>query len=267
MSLLLEGKTAVVTGAGAGIGRAIARAFAMEGAGVIVAEKNPESGQRVATELANLGPPGQFVPLDVTDMDSVRAAMQGVLEREGCIDILVNNAYPTMAYAPSHIHELPEDRLRTSMNAGFFAAVAAMQLVFPAMRRGGYGRVINLCSLNGVNAHKYTADYNSAKEALRAYTRTAAAEWARYGITANVICPGAATTPYKALADFNPGMAEDLKKTVPMGRMGDLEKDIAPVAVFLASQMAGYMTGNTLFVDGGGHINGVPWDPGVVDSA
>ena len=267
MSVLLEGKTAVVTGAGAGIGRAIARAFAMEGADVIVAEKNPESGQRVATELANLGPPGQFVPLDVTDMDSVRAAMQGVLEREGCIDILVNNAYPTMACAPSHIHELAEDRLRTSMNAGFFAAVAAMQLVFPAMRRGGYGRVINLCSLNGVNAHKYTADYNSAKEALRAYTRTAAAEWARYGITANVICPGAATTPYQALADFNPGMAEDLKKTVPMGRMGDPEKDIAPVAVFLASQMAGYMTGNTLFVDGGGHINGVPWDPGVADLA
>ena len=82
MSVLLEGKTAVVTGAGAGIGRAIARAFAMQGAAVIVAEQNTESGQRVATELANLGPPGQFVPLDVTDMDSVRAAMQGVLERE-----------------------------------------------------------------------------------------------------------------------------------------------------------------------------------------
>ena len=96
---------------------------------------------------------------------------------------------------------------------------------------------------------------------MRAYTRTAAVEWAPHGITANIICPGAATTPFNFLTELMPEMAEDLQKTNPMGYMGDPEEDIAPVAVFLASDMSVYMSGNTLFVDGGGHINGVPWAP------
>ena len=124
-----------------------------------------------------------------------------------------------------------------------------------------WGRIINICSLNGVNAHPMTVDYNSAKEALRAYTRTVAVEWAKDGITANVICPGAATSAYKMMEEFAPQMIGDILKLVPMGYMGDPETDIGPVAAFLASEGSRYMTGNTLFVDGGGHINGVPWRP------
>ena len=263
---MLENRVALVTGAGAGIGRGIARCFASEGATLVIAEFNAEAGQTVAGELDALGGRGIFIACDVTQPETVRAAVAQTLAECGRLDVLVNNAYPTMSNAPAHLEDMDETRLQAGLTAGFQAVASAMRAAFPAMQAAGYGRIINICSLNGVNAHKYTADYNSAKEAVRAYTRTAAVEWARYGITANIICPGAVTTPFKALMDFNPAMAEELQKLNPIGYMGDPEEDIAPVALFLASDMARYVTGNTLFADGGGHINGVPWAPEPGDS-
>ena len=263
--MLLKDRVALVTGAGSGIGRGIAREFARHGARVVVAEYDVSTGERVAAELAGLGGEGEFIHTDVMDVASVITAVETTISRFNTIDILVNNAYPTMIHGPTPIDAIDSERLEGSMTAGFFSASAAMRAAFPAMKAHGYGRVINICSLNGVNAHKFTADYNSAKEALRAYSRTAAVEWAPYGITSNIICPAAATTPFKALAGFNPAMADELQRANPMGYMGDPERDIAPVAVFLASGMASYMTGNTLYVDGGGHINGVPWAPEAKD--
>ncbi len=258
---MLDNRVALVTGAGAGIGRGIARCLAGEGATVVVAEFNRDSGEQVAAELEGLGVAGKFIYTDIGDLDTVTGAVEETLADYGRLDILVNNAYPTMKHAPARVENIDANRLEDSMIAGFHAVATAMKAGFPAMKAAGYGRIINICSLNGVNAHIGTVDYNAAKEAVRAYTRTAAREWAIHGITANIICPGAATTPYHMLMDFNPEMAAELEKTSPMGRMGDPEEDIAPVALFLASDMSRYMTGNTLYVDGGGHINGVPWAP------
>lgn len=258
---LLDGKVALVTGAGAGIGRGIARCFAREGATVIVAEFNANSGRQVAGELEALGTAGLFVETDVSRPETIVAAVELALETYGHLDVLVNNAYPTMKYLPAGVENIPAERLEDSMNAGFHAVATAMRAAFPTMKAAGYGRIINICSLNGVNAHMGTVDYNAAKEAVRAYTRTAAREWAALGITANIICPGAVTTPFKALMEFNPDMAKELQSSSPMGYMGDPEEDIAPAALFLASDMSRYVTGNTLHVDGGGHINGVPWAP------
>jgi NAD(P)-dependent dehydrogenase (short-subunit alcohol dehydrogenase family) len=136
-----------------------------------------------------------------------------------------------------------------------------MQAAFPHMRARGWGRIINMCSLNGVNAHMYSAEYNIAKEAVRTLTRTAAREWARHGITANAICPGAASAAYERYRAASPENAAKTTAQIPMGRIGEPEDDIGPVAVFLACDDSRYMTGNTLFVDGGGHIYGVPWEP------
>jgi NAD(P)-dependent dehydrogenase (short-subunit alcohol dehydrogenase family) len=142
-----------------------------------------------------------------------------------------------------------------------------MRAAFPHMKAQGYGRIINLGSLNGVNAHMFTAAYNASKEAVRALTRTAAVEWGGHGITANVICPSAASPQAKDYFAANPEMLANILQQVPANRIGDAEQDIGPVALFLASEASGYMTGNTLFVDGGGHINGVAWRPASLQSA
>ena len=147
-----------------------------------------------------------------------------------------------------------------------FAAKWAMQAVFPVMKAKGWGRIVSMCSLNGVNAHMYSADYNVGKEALRAFTRTAAREWAGYGITANIVCPAAVSAAYKRLYKTQSAMLDAMAAQNPMGRMGDPYEDIAPVIAFLVSDEARYMTGNTLYVDGGGHINGVAWAPKLADS-
>jgi len=141
-----------------------------------------------------------------------------------------------------------------------------MQAVFPTMRAQRYGRIVNLCSLNGVNAHIGTAEYNVAKEALRALTRTAAREWAEHQIVVNAVCPGAKTAAFRRVAAENPSIEAMADAANPMGRLGDPDADIAPVVAFLASDDARYLTGNTLFVDGGGHINGVAWAPELPDT-
>ena len=255
----LEGKVALITGAGQGIGRGIARRYAREGARVLVAEIDAETGARTAEELAALGGEGHFVATDVGERAAVDAAVAEAVTRWGRVDVLVNNAWagPPLGRVEWKTTEEMEQALRV----GFLSNFWSMQAVFPHMKRQGGGRIINLCSLNGVNAHMYTVHYNAAKEAVRALTRTAAREWARHEILCNAICPAAATEAYRKVMDANPALEKALLAQHPMGRMGDPEHDIGGVALFLASEDSRYVTGNTLFVDGGSHINGSPWAP------
>jgi NAD(P)-dependent dehydrogenase (short-subunit alcohol dehydrogenase family) len=252
----LDGRVAVVTGAGDGIGRAIAGAFVAEGAKVLVAERDEATGQAAADAL---GREARFLRTDVSRKEDVESMIADAVATWGTVDVLVNNAWGGGRL--SKVENKSDELFGHGFAVGFYGPVWAMQAAFPVMRDQGRGRIINLCSLNGVNAHIGTAEYNSAKEALRALTRTAAREWAPHGITANVICPGAKTAASRAVFAEHPELEQMADAANPMGRLGDPDTDIAPVAVFLAADESRYLTGNTLFVDGGSHINGAPWAP------
>jgi NAD(P)-dependent dehydrogenase (short-subunit alcohol dehydrogenase family) len=254
----LAGKVALVTGAGAGIGEGIARRFADEGARVVVAELDEAAGLAVAE---NVG--GIFVSTDVGDREQVENAIQTAVSEYGSIDIVVNNAWGGGAIG--RVENKSDEQLAQGIAVGYYGPYWAMRAAFPHMKAKGWGRVVNLCSLNGVNAHVGTLEYNAAKEALRTLTRTAAREWAPTGVTVNALCPAAKSQAFfRAIGDY-PELEAMADAANPMGRMGDPYDDIAPVAVFLASEACRYLTGNTLFVDGGSHINGVAWAPDLGD--
>jgi len=260
----LQGRVAIVTGAGAGIGKGIARRLASEGAAILAADFNEEWGAATVDELKrDFGSAAEFRHVDVSQKAQVLTMVDATVERFGKVDILVNNAWGRRrgSHGFGPVETKTDEDLDHAFRIGYMAAFWAMQAVFPTMRDQRWGRIINLASLNGVNAHALTVDYNSAKEALRALTRTAAREWAKYQICCNVICPGAATEAYKKFAQAQPDVAAATLRQNPMGRMGDPEFDIGSVALFLASDDARYLTGNTLFADGGSHINGVSWAP------
>ena len=258
MSGQLDGKVALVTGAGAGIGEGIVRRFADEGAHVVVAEIDSAAGEAVA-----LAAGGTFVSTDVSDREQVENAVQTALSTYGSIDIVVNNAWGGGGIG--RVEKKTDEQLSQGMAVGYYGPYWAMRAAFPHMKDKGWGRVINMCSLNGVNAHMGSLEYNAAKEALRALTRTAAREWAPTGVTVNAICPAAKSQAFfRAIGEY-PELEAVADAANPMGRMGDPYDDIAPVAVFLAGDGSRYLTGNTLFVDGGGHINGTPWAPDLGD--
>jgi Dehydrogenases with different specificities (related to short-chain alcohol dehydrogenases) len=255
----LAGRAAVITGAADGIGQGMARRFVREGGAVLVVDFDAGKGEETTRDLQFLGGRAAFFACDVTDKAQVQVAVQACVDQFGSVDILVNNAY--RGTGASRIEKKSDEIFEQGLDMCLYAAKWSMEAAFPHMRERRWGRIINIASLNGVNAHMGTAEYNVGKEALRAYTRTAAREWAGYGICANVICPAAASASYRRFKEMAPDVAAATAAANPMGRMGDPEADIGGVALFLASEDARYLTGNTLYVDGGGHINGVPWIP------
>lgn len=254
MSNQLQGRVALITGGGAGIGAGLAKRFADEGAKVVVAEVNEEQGHQVADAVDGL-----FVKCDVARRMDVVGAVETAVSTYGSIDIVVNNAWGGGSIG--RVENKTGEALNAGMAVGYLGPFWAMKTAFPHMKERGWGRIINMVSLNGVNAHVGSLEYNAAKEALRALTRTAAREWAPTGITVNAIAPAAKSQAFlRAIGEY-PELVALADAANPMGRMGDPYDDIAPVAVFLASEGSRYLTGNTLFVDGGSHINGVAWAP------
>lgn len=252
-------RIAVVTGAGQGIGRGVALQLAEQGARVVVADINAETAAETVAIAQSRGGDAVAIGCDIADSASVEALVDTVVERFGTLHVLINNAY--LGNLPGPLETKAARDFARALQGSFYAPLAAMQRAFPHMKAQRWGRVINMCSLNGVNAHMYTADYNVSKEALRCLTRSAAREWAAHGITVNAICPGARTPAYERFAVASPDNAAQLLRQNPMGRMGEPEQDIGSVVAFICSDAGRYMTGNTVFLDGGSHINGVSWQP------
>ncbi len=248
----LDGSVAVVTGGGKGIGRGIARRFAREGAHVVVAEIDVEAGAAVAESLKALGTEGVFVPTDVGQKDQIDAAVATAVQTWGRLDVLVNNA---IALSPNVVlEEKTDDMLSATLRTGLWATWWAMHAALPTMREQGRGRIVNFYSIDAEAAAWLHADYNLTKSAILGLIRSAAVEWAPYGITVNAIAPAARGTVFEGLAAAIPGFEDMAASINPIGRVGDPEEDIAPVVVFLASEASRYVTGELVHVDGGQHL-------------
>lgn len=242
----LKGKVALVTGAGQGIGEAIARAFVAEGAEVVIAERNPETGQRVADEIGAL-----FVTCDVTVQSDVTRAVASADDRFGRIDVLVNNAGANVFHKPL---EMRRSEWARCMALDLEAAWAMAEAVLPGMRKRGAGAIINIASTHGFKIIPHTFPYPVAKHGLIGLTRSLGIEFAAEGIRVNAIAPGYIETEIARAywAGFPDPEAEQMRAMAihPPGRIGRPE-EVAMTAVFLASDEAPFINAETIVIDGG----------------
>lgn len=246
-SVRLDGTVAVVTGGGAGIGRGIARGFAAFGARVAIWERDPESCAAAAQEIGALG-----LTTDVRSGDEVDRALARTVDELGPVGILVNNAGGVFASPILETSENGWDALHRANLTHVMLCTQRVARVMVAERIGG--SIINVTSIEGVRAAPGYAAYAAAKAGVINFTRTAALELAPHGIRVNALAPDITMT--EGLAAVAPsGSAERFGLVVPMGRTGDVA-DLAGAAVFLASDLGGYVTGQTIHVDGGTQASG-----------
>jgi NAD(P)-dependent dehydrogenase (short-subunit alcohol dehydrogenase family) len=246
---ILAGKVALVTGAGQGIGRGIARRFAQESAAVLIVEISEAHGAKVQAEIEAFGGRCKFLRADVSNKDEIQGAVAAAARTFGRLDVLVNNAVKLPV--PVLLADKTDAMLEQQLAINVWGAWWAMQAAMPIMRDNGGGSIINFTSMDFETGAWLHADYNVTKGALVALTRSAAIDWARFNIRANALAPIAASTAFEQMCQERPGLREHANASVPLGRMGDPEDDIAPAAVFLASELSRYVTGVTLPVDGG----------------
>ena len=248
----LEGKVALVTGAGQGIGRAIALLLAREGARVCVAELKAHRGERTVGEIRAAGGDAIALSADVGERRDVERMVEETVGRWGALDVLVNNAHGFGARAP--LAEIPDEQFDLSLRSGVKGTWWAMCAARPHMAARGWGRIINMVSLAADRGDAGLGEYNAAKAGIAALTRTAAREWGRLGITVNCIAPAALTKRGQDYAARDPEGFARIMEHRAIGRLGDPEADIAPVALFLATDDSQYVTGHVFHVDGGAHL-------------
>jgi NAD(P)-dependent dehydrogenase (short-subunit alcohol dehydrogenase family) len=242
----LETKTAIVTGAAHGIGRAIAELFAKQGAWVLVADVDRDAGESVAANIREAGGQGAFLPTDVTSLEQIERAVGLAAERSDRIDILVNNAAHLGDWFDVQV-AVPEQWDR-SFAVTLKGAASFTRAVLPWMVPHRSGSIINISSIQGIRGARSSAVYTSMKHALVGLTRSTACDFGPHGIRANAICPGPIRTRISP-PEGSELHQRQVAKTM-LGRTGE-PREIAWAAVFLASDESSYITGSTLEVDGG----------------
>lgn len=243
----LDGKTALVTGAGSGLGRQFAQTLAEAGAIVVLAARRREKLEETARSIAEKGGSASCIDLDVTDPASVRDCFAEIESTTGAIDVLVNNAGIARQEFLLEMSEDDWDAVIDTNLKGVF--LVAQQAARAMVKAGKTGSIINIASILGLRVSKALASYIAAKSAVVQMTRAMALEWAQYGIRVNAIAPGYFITEMNR-KQFEAGAAEHLVKRIPMQRVGNVEELSGPV-LLLASDAGSFMTGMTLEVDGG----------------
>jgi 3-oxoacyl-[acyl-carrier protein] reductase len=255
----LKGKVAIVTGAGQGIGEGIARCFAAAGAKVLIATRTASNGQAVADSIVSCGGVASLLQVDVGEHAQVQRAVSHTVSVYGRLDIVVHNAavYPVLP-----IEELSDADLDKTLSVNLKAGFWFIQAALPHLRKQGGGRFLFTSSVTGPNvAMPGTAHYAASKSGMNGLIRTAALEFARDDITVNGVEPGYIRTPAMEALGSEEEIAQ-MAKCIPLGKLGN-PSDIANTMLFLASDEAAYITGQTIVVDGGSTL---PESPVVLDA-
>nr|WP_301538492.1 SDR family oxidoreductase [Mycolicibacterium rhodesiae] len=242
-----------MTGSGAGVGRGIAMALASDGAHVIVATRS-ENGLAVANEITARGDAATWARCDVTDRDTVIGAVDLAVATTGRLDAVVHNATSNASSQPHDLagvdRSLWNDHFSVSLRGAHHCAVSA----FDALQKQG-GTFIVMTSPAGIEGSATLPLYATMKGALRGFAKSLAREWARYGITVNVVSPLAYSPAMTAAIAAEPAMEERLSRRIPLGRIGDPERDIGAAVAWLVGPAARFVTGQTLGIDGGHYTN------------
>ena len=251
--LSLEGKTAVVTGGTSGIGRALSLGLAEAGADVVASARRQEQVDATAAEIEARGRKTLRMASDVNDRASLEKLSDAVMEAFGKVDILVNCAgiikrTPTLTMA--------EEDWANILNTNLTGTLRACQVFGKQMLERGYGRIVNIASLNSFVALTEVAAYAASKAAIVSLTRSLAVEWSKKGVTVNAIAPGVFLTELNSKLLNSTPRGQELLMRTPMGRFGKTE-ELVGAAIFLASDGASFVTGQTLVVDGGFLASGV----------
>jgi 3-oxoacyl-[acyl-carrier protein] reductase len=241
----LDNQIAVITGAGRGIGRAIALKFAAEGADVVCVSRTLENAEKVAGEIRALGRRAWARAVDVADSAAVLEAGEKILEDAGRVDILVNNAGITRDGLLMRLSEADWDAVLNTNLKGAFSFTKAFSRAFLKQRSG---RIINISSVIGLVGNAGQCNYAASKAGLIGFTKSVAKEFASRGVTVNAVAPGFIETDMTAV--LTPELKADLLKRIPLNSLGCVE-DVAHAALFLAGPGSRYITGQVLTVDGG----------------
>ncbi len=242
---VLANQVAVVTGAGRGIGRAIALKFAGAGADVVCVSRTAENSEKVANEVRATGRKAWAHAVDVADPKAVAAAAEAIVGETGRVDVLVNNAGVTR---DGLLMRMSEDDWDTVMNTNLRGAFSFTKAFFRSFLKQRSGRIINISSVIGLIGNPGQANYAASKAALIGFTKSVARELASRSVTANAIAPGFIETDMTAALDQK--LRDELITRIPLNRLGQAE-DVAEAALFLAGPGARYITGQVLTVDGG----------------
>jgi len=242
----IQGKTVLITGASKGIGRGIAKVFAKQGANTVIVARHLDAAQAVADELKAAGYEAMGVAADVADKASLQSAVQTAVEAYGGLDILCANAG---IFPSASLEEMTEEDWDTVMNTNLKGTLFSVQTCLPELKKSAAGRVVITSSITGpITGFPGWSHYGASKAGQLGFIRTAAIELAKYGITVNAVMPG------NILTEGLEGMGDDYLKqmasSIPLKRLGSVE-DIANAMLYFASEEAGYVTGQTIVVDGG----------------